>query len=263
MTTWLLRDDDPNATTDPARLERTYAPLFDAGCAINFSVIPEVALDTRAPDGVRERFVDEGAPDTHQTVTLTHEHEMARWLRTHDGSVDVFQHGLTHERVRGDTEFGALTDDEAAARMDRGHAVLSSALGRPPSGFVAPWDALSRGSITAALQRFPVVSTGWVDRHKLPLRAWPAHVAERLRRSEKVVTGGRVILRHRGGPIGASLPPIAVSRTLDRLAHDAEITVVVLHHWMFWERTEPHPVVVELARCLRGQRTITAREIAA
>jgi len=255
MALFLLRDDDANATTDPARLERAYAPLLDAGHAMTFSVIPDVALDTLAPDGAPERFLPEDLAGPPVTVGLRRSSPLAAWLRARADQCSVAQHGLDHRRVREGTEFGALSHREASDRMRAGHDILTIALGHAPLGFVAPWDALSRGAVVAATELFPVISTSWLDRDKLPPRWWPAHAAERLQRREMLQLGSSLVLRHRGGLIGPATAPDDVPAILEKLSLHAEVAVVVLHHWMFWESSEPHPVIRALARALAGHRT--------
>lgn len=260
MTTFLLRDDDANATTDPAQFERAYAPLLDAGLPINLSIIPEVALDTRAPDGARERFLSSDFPDEDRTVPLAPDSPIVSWMRARRSHVEPLLHGLTHQRVRNGTEFGALSADEAGARMDRGKQRLEAVLARPITGFVAPWDALSAGSLEAAVERFSLVSTSWLDRHRLPLRWWGAHYAERAQKSELVRLDHALVLRHRGGPINGTIAPESVATTVDRLARRAEVCVIVLHHWMFWDSREPHPVVRALARALARRTVLRASD---
>jgi len=250
MTIFLLRDDDANATTRPERLARAYAPLLDAGIPICFSVIPEVALDTRAPDGARERFLDEESPDCDAHMPLRADTPLARWLREGRGLLHVLQHGTTHRRIRGGTEFGALSRSEAAARF----ASLAAALGRAPRGFVAPWDALSRASILEASARFDLVSTGWVDRRLLPPTAWVAHVVERLQRRESLRVGRSWIVRHRGGKLSGATAPADVPQIVEALGRGVDVAVIVLHHWMFWDGDGPHPAITALAKALRGRR---------
>jgi hypothetical protein len=252
MTMFLVRDDDPNATTDPEVIERTYAPLLDAGVPIVFATIPEVRLDTRAPDGARERFLHPGSPDTSACQRMLGDTPFATWLRAHASQVDVFLHGLSHERVRGGTEFGALTQAEALDRIDEGLRVLGAAIDRQPLGFVAPWDALSAGALRACAMRFGLVSTGWVDRTRLPMSAWPAHVVERVTRREALRVGRTWMLRHRGGRIDGKTRAEDVPAIVDTLGSGADVAVIVLHHWMFSSH-EPHPAVVALARALRNR----------
>jgi hypothetical protein len=259
----LLRDDDANATTQPERLARAYAPLLDAGYPINFAVIPEVALDTCAPGGSRERFIDESAPHTSATVALQSDSDLAVWLKSNASDLDVLQHGHTHRRGTDGTEFGDIPRDAAARAIEQGAAVLETAIGHRPIGFVPPWDVLSRGAVQAAAHAFPLVSCWRLSRPRLPVSAWPAHLVERTTRREAIRIGDCWLLRHRGDRIGPDLDPAVVPATVETLTRGAHVGVIMLHHWRFWERAEPHPVIVALARALRGKRLGTVRHAVA
>jgi hypothetical protein len=260
MTIFLVRDDDPNATTDPRRLARAYAPLLDAGIPISFSVIPRVRLDTRAPDGTRERFLCPSSPDCGDERALDVDTPIVTWLRSHEADVDVFCHGLTHERVRRGTEYGALTRAEARGRIGEARSIFMRSLGRMPLGFVPPWDALSVGAIRATTEAFALVSTGWVSCAGLPWTAWPAHVIERRTRREVLRLGNHARLaRHRGGKISGDTRPEDVASIVDALGHRAELAVIVLHHWMFWDHGSDHPVLRALANALRAKRVVDVR----
>jgi hypothetical protein len=110
---------------------------------VSFAVIPEAALDTPGPDGGREGILSPETAGRTGMQVLTPETPVSAWLRRHAGQVDVFMHGLSHARVRANTEFGALDAAEAKARLALGLATITSALDRRPVGFVAPWDELS------------------------------------------------------------------------------------------------------------------------
>jgi hypothetical protein len=257
----LLRDDDANATTDPRWFAKIYAPILDAGLPLNLSVIPEVRLDTRAPDGAYERFLCRRAGDT-GTEPLAWDSPIAAWMRERRAQVVPLQHGWTHERVREGTEFGALDEGEAARRILRGRQVLERALGERAAGFVAPWDALSSGALLAAASAYKLVSTSWLDRSKLPVGAWPTHVAERLQRREALRLRGSWVLRHRGGPVHDRTDPREIPSILRSLSDGASVTVVVLHHWMF-DGVERHPVLTALVDALRAYNVVSAREAGA
>ncbi len=259
----LLRDDDPNSTTRPERLERVYSPLLDAGYPINFAVIPELALDTLGPDGQRERFIDQSAPDTSDTVPLLPDSELVRWLKINSSQLGVFQHGYTHRRGADGTEFGGISKQEAVSAMQKGRAILEKALGKRVAGFVPPWDVMSRGAVQASTSLFPLVSCGWVSRRRLPVSAWPAHLIERSMQRECLRINGNWLLRHRGGRISAGLDPTAVPVMVEALTRGANVGVIVLHHWMFWDRHDPHPVIVALARALRGKNLATVHSATA
>jgi hypothetical protein len=260
MTLVLLRDDDANATTDPAMLARTYAPLLDAGLPITFSVIPRVSLSVLAPDGQRERFIDPSIPTSSVEMPLLHGSPLAAWLRRHRDVARVAQHGLSHARVWGQTEFGSLSAEEASARLREGSDLLRDALGSRPRAFVAPWDAISAGSLSAALGLFPLISTGWVDLRKLAIRFWSHHLSERLRKSEVLQLDRTLVLRHRGGRLHGQTDPSEVPEQLRQLTTGADVAVVVLHHWMF-QGPEVHPAVVALAAALREHRVVGPEEL--
>ena len=255
--TILLRDDDPNATTDVDRLARAYAPLLDAGLPINFSLIPEVALDTLAPDGRRERFIHADAPHSSDLMPITVDQPITQWLRRNPTLLGVMQHGHTHRRGQDATEFGAISAEAAAAKMDRGADVLEAAFGYRPNSFVPPWDVPSRGAIGAAAGRFDLLSCGYVNRHRLPLTAWPAHLAERRQRSELLRIGDLWVSRHRGGRVQPDMAPSDVDAAVRHITEGVRLGVIVLHHWMFWNGAEPHPVIVALAKSLKGRRVVT------
>ena len=258
----LVRDDDLNATTDPAVIERIYAPLLDAGIPIGFATIPSAALDTRAPDGQRERWLHRDVADSPALALMTDQTPIARWLRKNEGRVDVLLHGLTHRRGVDGTEFGALGEAQAHHRITQGIDILQRACGRRPAGFVPPWDRASRGTLQAIDATLPFVSLGWVSMKTLPLRAWWAHRMERAQRREVIPLRKSWVLRHRGGHIGGHTNPADVPSLIDAASEGARLAVIVLHHWMFDLGNRVHPVVTALADALRGRNVINARQVA-
>ena len=263
MTLVVLRDDDANATTAPERLARAYAPLLEAGFPVALSVIPEVALDTLAPDGARERFINPDVEARAGSAPLARDSALVRWSLEHSTDIAILQHGLSHTRARAGTEFGSLGFEEARARVARGRSLLVDAFGEEPEGFVAPWDRLSRGSMKAVLQAYRFVSTSWVDLPSLPVWAWPAHVRERLQKSLLLRVGGRLVLRHGGGWLMPHTSPDDVPGLVAAHTAKVPVTLIMLHHWMFWEADEPHPVVRALAKALVGRRVVRPREVVA
>jgi hypothetical protein len=105
--------------------------------------------------------------------------------------------------------------------------------------------------LSACASTFELVSTSWLGRANLPISAWPAHAVERLRRREVLRLKDCWVVRHRGGKIDDTTPEGDIPGILDGLAESADLAVVVLHHWMYWERPDPHPAIVALARSLR------------
>jgi hypothetical protein len=270
MVSIFVRDDDANATTDPKLLETTYAPLFDAGVAVHFSVIPRVALDLLNPQRVREHFLDPRTASTPGGVgTLTPDTPLAVWLRRNSNHAGVLMHGLSHERIRGRGEFGALDEREARERVGTGRAILAHALGAAPRGFVPPFELLSPAALRVIIDEFDFVSLREVALRALPPLAWPTHVGERWSERETLDVRRCRILRHRDPPLHGRTPPSDVGPIVARLVRRANVAVIPLHHWSFWwaGRSEPrvdieprargpHPVVVALARAIREYPTV-------
>ena len=95
----------------------------------------------------------------------------------------------------------------------------------------------------------------------MPWTAWPAHVVERATRSEVIRLGKRArLVRHRGGKISGDTRPEDVAGIVEAIGNRAELAVIVLHHWMFWDRGADHPVVRALAEALRPKRVVGVRD---
>lgn len=259
MTIVFVRDDDANACTDPSRLERVYAPLLDAGIPLNLAVIPEVGFDTLAPDGTREAYLPEDVAARSEPRPLRQDSPLSRWIAEHPAQLSVLMHGLSHRRRRGGTEFGGLSSAEARAAIARGLQILTEALGQTPFGFVAPWDAMSRGALRAATEAFDLISTGWVDRSRLEIGDWPAHALERISHSHVLGVRHAWVLRHAGCKVQATTSEEEVPGLVAALTAGPEVAVIVLHHWMYWNR-DRHPAIVALARELRRHHTVSAAE---
>ncbi len=254
----VLRDDDVNATTPTERLARAYRPLLAEGHKISFSAIPKVDTVTRDPSGRRESFIVGKPADP--ICAFYRNSEFVVWQRENAAQTEVAMHGLTHARVRGGTEFGSLDFAEASIRLDEGLRILTEAFDQPVRSFVAPWDALSRGSVQAASERFRIISTGFLDRRRLPVRDWPKHYLERLRCQMLVPVGKCWVLRHSGG-LTPDVTPEDIPGVVRQISGGAMVTVIVLHHWMFWSNGE-HPAILALARQLKGFRVVTLNEVA-
>jgi len=85
-------------------------------------------------------------------------------------------------------------------------------------------------------------------------------VIERTRRSEVLRLGRRSrLVRHRGGKIAGDTRPEDVAGIVSALGDRAELAVIVLHHWMFWDRGADHPVIRALADALRTRNVVDVR----
>lgn len=136
-----IRDDDCNAFTEVAELERAYAGL-PADVPVSFAVVPyHASLECPA--------VPEDRWDEDERRPLGANEDLVEYLRSglEDGSCAVALHGYSHERFDGRPEFVAGPD--LSDRIERGRAHLEEALGHDVDVFVPPNNSLSRRGIRA------------------------------------------------------------------------------------------------------------------
>jgi len=81
----IIRDDDTNALTPVRCLETLYRPLLERGLPINLAVIPEVATNTRTPDGKLEGFLLGKADAANASVAIGKNKELVQYLVENPG----------------------------------------------------------------------------------------------------------------------------------------------------------------------------------
>ena len=241
----LIRDDDVNALSSPDRLDRLFRPFLEQGIPVNLAVIPEVRTDTRLPDGTLEGFLE--GPEAGQPGILP--------IGSNTGLVDhlvrepdfhVAQHGLTHEMREGGFEFGGSDPVDIASRLDRGLARFEEAGLPGPRTFVAPQDHMSRVSLSEAARRFDVVSGGWYDLSMVPGRWWPIYLLQKkvLGRSHWQAAE-TTFLSHPGCLLAPDRNPEGWSQEVRRQIDSRQFTVVVVHHWEFFDQDGERTHLVE------------------
>src|SRR5262249_29491682 len=154
----IIRDDDTNAFTPVHCLERLYRPLLEKGLPVNLAVIPQVAPDTRTPDGKLEGFLMGKTERDTSSVAIGENAVLVRYLVENPG-YEIVQHGFHHDSF----EFDHGRRLEIARGLDEGTRLLSEAGFTRPQTFVAPYDKLSRPGLEEVARRFRVLSTGWFE----------------------------------------------------------------------------------------------------
>jgi hypothetical protein len=235
----ILRDDDANALTPPEMLETLYRPFLQRGLPVQLAVIPEVRTDVRTVDGGLEGFLIGERAGAAGTLPLSQNPSLLDFLRQEEG-FHIVQHGLHHDHVGGRGEFALDDPQELAERFDRGRALLEEAGVPSPVGFVAPYDQLSRSAMTEAMKRYDVVSTGWYDLGRVPVRCWPRYLfGKKILRRAHWRWGGTLFLSHPGCILSHNRDTETMRDAVLQAIRSQRLTVVVSHHWEYFPGGQP------------------------
>jgi hypothetical protein len=248
----ILRDDDTNALTPPRCLETLYRFFLDRGFPVNLAVIPEVNVNTRMSDGTPEGYLFARNGATSDTIAIGANPALVGYLKENPG-FHALQHGCHHDFL----EFDAPNRLEAAARIERGARALAEAGFPKPQTFVAPYDKLSRASLTEVAARFRVLSTGWFEARRLPYSWWPKFALKKLRNADHWRIGQTALLTHPGCILSCHRPHSEIMDTIIRQIETHRLTVLVTHWWEYFPEGKSNAplinVLQETAAWIAGQ----------
>lgn len=238
----ILRDDDTNALTPVATLERLYRPFLDRRLPVNLAVIPEVRTDARRPDGKREGFLPLDHATRAGTVRMEENPNLVDYLRLNAG-YHIAQHGCFHDCY----EFDKLEWPAALRLVELGAQRLREAGFPPARAFVAPHDRISRAGLLAVARRFSVFSTGWFELGRVPA-AWLGHyLGKKLRRAPHWRVDGLTLLSHPGCLLSCALPAEQILAAVRRQVAAQRLTVLVTHGWEYFRDGMPdEPLIAAL-----------------
>ena len=229
MHTVILRDDDTCAFTPRACLERLYRPFLKRGLPVNLAVIPEVRTDVRTPEGKLEGFLSAGSGPAGPLAPIAANSGLVDYLNSERG-YHLLQHGCHHDYF----EFGASDRGALGRRLDRGAASLRAAGFPRPETFVAPYDRISRAAYLEIAARFEVVSTGWFELGRVPLRWWPRYAVKKWRREPHWRTGRTSLLSHPGCMLSFHRPYDEMFAAVRHAVKNRKLTVLVTHWWEYF-----------------------------
>jgi hypothetical protein len=204
-----------------------------------------------AADGRLEGFLTAG-PGPHIPVApIGLARELVDYIRAEPG-YHIAQHGCHHDAL----EFGGPSRGELARLLDRGAGVLREAGFEIPSAFVAPYDRLSRAAFVEAAARFDVISTGWFEARRVPLRWGPEYALKKLSDRPHWRAGGACLLSHPGCLLSFHRPRAGMLPSVRHAVERATLTVLVLHWWEFFRDGAPDDELIgilhEVADWLAG-----------
>jgi hypothetical protein len=230
----ILRDDDTNALTPPECLERLYRPFLERGLPVNLATIPEVDVNTKMLDGAPEGYLCHRNGATAEKIPLGANAELVGYLR-HNPGYHIVQHGCHHDQL----EFNRPRRSEVARRLDHGAQVLMDAGFARPQTFVAPYDKLSRASLTEVAARFRVLSTGWFELGRLPYSWWPKYALKKASKADHWRMGGTWLLSHPGCLLSCHRRPREILDAIIRCVEARPLTVLVTHWWEYFRNGQP------------------------
>jgi hypothetical protein len=230
----IIRDDDTNALTPIECLERLYRPFLDRGLPVNLATIPEVATDTRLPDGRPEGFLRYRNGTTEPRLPIDSNKKLVTYL-SENPRYHIVQHGFHHNYLEFENPCARIVGE----RLDRGREIFQRAGFAVPETFVAPYDKLSRPSLRAVAKRFSVLSTGWFELRRLPYSWWPRYLFKKLRGAAHWRIGHTALLSHPGCILSCFRNYTQALPEIQRQIKQRRLTVLVTHWWEYFR--EDHP----------------------
>ncbi len=235
----ILRDDDTNALTPVACLERLYRPFLDLGLPVNLATIPSVRTDAVRADGVPEGFLFGKQNGDRRKIPLAENGTLVRYLRENSG-YRIVQHGLDHSF----NEFDSASSRDVASRLDSGATLLDAAGFGRTATFVAPYDQFSRAALKQVAGRFRVFSTGWFDLRRVPPEWWPRYLFKKMRRRPHWRMGNTLLLSHPGCLLSRNRPTGGILSSIKQAVARQPLTVLVTHWWEYFREETPDDSLV-------------------
>jgi predicted deacetylase len=201
---------------------------------VNLATIPNVAIGTKMPDGKPEGFLIHKNGEKGPSVPIGSNHKLVNYLRENPG-YQIVQHGYNHDYL----EFDRPSVAEVCDRLDEGGKLLQAAGFPKPQTFVAPYDKLSRASLSEVARRFRVLSTGWFELRRLPYAWWPNYFVKKLRDRPHWKVGRTLLLTHPGCLLSYTRSYTGMLEAITKHVNQRQLTVLVTHWWEYFRNGEP------------------------
>jgi hypothetical protein len=237
----ILRDDDTNALTPVAWLERLYRPFLDRGLPVNLATIPNVGTTLTLPDGKPEGLLVAKQGAQPPNLPIGRNPELVSYLLANP-LFTIVQHGFDHHYF----EFDRTDASDIARRLDEGTRLLLEAGFARPQSFVAPYDKLSRASLVEVARRFRVLSTGWFELRRLPYAWWPGYFRKKAFKTPHWQIGQTRLLTHPGCLLSYHRPYPAMLESIRRSIESRSVTVLVTHWWEYYRENRPDEAFIEI-----------------
>ncbi len=235
----LIRDDDVNFFTCRDMLEEVYGFIFENDIPINFSVIPAVnsAAKTESCNfgaGSPEPFLPRDVAGEDKQFPITGNPGLLHFLNS-IRKKEFLLHGFEHAGKSGRYEFESEDRNVIEDKLIKGMDIFEKAFGVIPETFVAPQDKYSRTAFAQIKSRFKTLSLGWVDSGRIPFALYCRYLQMKLMHRNYICDGKFLITEHPGCMFSRFKDVNETSRKLDDYIAGHEITVIVTHHWEFFD----------------------------
>jgi hypothetical protein len=235
----LIRDDDVNFFTSPDVLKEVYGFIFENDIPINFSVIPAVNTAAKTESchfgaGNPEPFLPEDIAGEDKQFPITGNPDLLRFLNAVNKK-EFLLHGFEHSGKSGKYEFESEDKDVIEDKLIKGIAIFEKAFGVIPETFVAPQDKYSKTAFFGIKSRFKTLSLGWVDSSRIPFSLYCRYVQMKLMHRNYICDGKFLISEHPGCMFSKFTDIHKMSEHLDKYIINHQITVIVTHHWEFFD----------------------------
>lgn len=226
----IIRDDDTNAFTPIEYLEKLYRPFLQKGLPINLAVIPNVKTQVFLPNNELEYFLPRNVPVTSDRLSIGTNQALVRYLLENKGYC-IAQHGYDHKR----DEFECHDSQEIIFRITEGKRHLAEAGFPDSNAFVAPYDKISRASYKELAKYFPIISTNFFEKARLPFSWWPNYFIAKALHKPHWKNRQTLLLSHPSAYLSSFRPYHTIWDEMIKTVENSTLTVLLTHWWEYFK----------------------------
>jgi len=245
----LIRDDDLNYHTTIEELTGVYSYLFDNHIPINFATIPAVNTSaiTSSSDfgaGTYEPFIPKEVAGVNREWAIDENGALIAYLRNIKNA-EFLLHGYAHFGIPPAYEFENDDKNVIMDKLAKGKEILQRAFGQIPSTFVAPQDKYSPAAFKIIKENFEIFSLGWIDKTRIGTKLKVKYNWMKLTKNNYIKEGGMAIFEHPGCLFSKFKSTEETMKQLDHYIEQHKITIIVTHHWEFYEEGRPNQKLID------------------
>lgn len=245
----LIRDDDLNYHTTIKELSTVYSYLFDNNIPINFATIPSVNTSaiTSSLDfgpGTYEPFIPKEVAGVNKEWPIDENKELITYLKNIPNA-EFLLHGYTHFGLPPSYEFENNDREIITDKLTKGKEIFKRAFGLVPLTFVAPQDKYSPNALKIIKDNFKIFSLGWIDKARVDMMLRIKYHWMKLQKNNYIKDKNIAMLEHPGCLFSKFKSTQDTIKQLDNYIDKHKFTIIVTHHWEFFEDGEPNHKLID------------------